>query len=142
MASAILRMVPSAKNDGVIRLFKSNDPQKFPDGEQKRDFIYVKDVARMTCAFLENDATGIYNIGSGHASSWNELARAVFSALGMPPKIQYIDMPSDLNDKYQNYTCADVESTRAALGDAAKTMPLDKAVGEYVREYLLPEKRW
>jgi ADP-L-glycero-D-manno-heptose 6-epimerase len=104
MASAIYHIVPTAKKDGIIRLFKSSDPKNFDDGDQKRDFIYVKDVARMTCAFLENDASGIYNIGTGKAETWNDLAKGVFKALNIPANIQYIDMPADLKGKYQNYT--------------------------------------
>jgi ADP-L-glycero-D-manno-heptose 6-epimerase len=142
MASAIMHFMPTILKDKVIKLFKSSDPQQFGDGEQKRDFVYVKDVARMTCAFLSNDVNGIYNIGSGRASTWNQLANAVFNALGIPPRIEYIDMPADLKGKYQNYTCADMTRTNAVLGDAAKSMPLDDAVADYVKNYLLPEKTW
>ena len=67
MASAIVRLLPAAQKEGVVKLFKSSEPDKYADGGQKRDFIYVKDVARMTCAFLFNESTGIYNIGSGKA---------------------------------------------------------------------------
>jgi len=142
MASAITHVVPSAQKDGAIRLFKSTEPNKFADGDQKRDFIYIKDVARMTCAFLENDATGIYNIGSGIAGTWNQLATAVFKALKMPVNIQYIDMPVDLIGKYQNYTCADMQKTKGVLGSVTSCMPLEAAVIEYVNNYLLPKKTW
>ena len=110
--------------------------------EQKRDFIYVKDVARMTCAFLSNDEGGLYNIGTGHASSWNDLARAVFKALGKPAHIEYIDMPTDLLGKYQNYTCADMRRTQKALKGVAKCDTLENSVGDYIRNYLLLDKRW
>ncbi|MEI8125238.1 MAG: ADP-glyceromanno-heptose 6-epimerase [Parachlamydiaceae bacterium] len=142
MASAIMHIVPTARKEGVIRLFKSSEPDKFTDGDQKRDFIYVKDVARMTCAFLENDAMGIYNIGSGIAGTWNQLAKAVFKALGMPAHIKYIDMPPDLIGKYQNYTCADMEKTRGVLGDIAHSTPLEDAVIDYITNYLISEKTW
>ncbi|MEI8366274.1 MAG: NAD-dependent epimerase/dehydratase family protein, partial [Parachlamydiaceae bacterium] len=132
----------TARQEGVIRLFKSTEPEKFADGDQKRDFIYVKDVARMTSAFLENDSVGIYNIGSGVAGTWNQLAKAVFKALGMPSNIHYIDMPTDLIGKYQNYTCAGMQKTRAALGDAATCMPLEESVIDYVKNYLIPQKTW
>lgn len=141
MASPIGNMLRAVQNEGVIRLFKSNDIN-YPDGEQKRDFIYVKDVARMTCAFLTNDEGGIFNIGTGQASSWNGLAQAVFKALGKPPRIEYIDMPADLVGKYQNYTCADMKKTTKALKGLAKCPPLESTVGEYVRDYLLWDKRW
>lgn len=142
MASAINHVLPSAQKEGVIRLFKSSEPSLFGDGEQKRDFIYVKDVARMTCAFLENDASGLYNIGSGHAGSWNEVAKAIFKAIHKPANIQYIDMPADLIGKYQNYTCADMTKTRKVLGAAADCKPLSDTVVEYVSDYLIPGKLW
>lgn len=142
MASAINHIVPTARKDGVIRLFKSSDPKNFADGDQQRDFIYVKDVARMTCAFLDNEATGIYNIGTGSAGTWNQIAKSVFKALELPENIQYIDMPADLVGKYQNYTCASMEKTRKVLGDAANCMPLQDAVVEYVRENILKGKTW
>jgi ADP-L-glycero-D-manno-heptose 6-epimerase len=142
MASAIMHILPTARKEGCIRLFKSDDPARFADGEQKRDFIYVKDAARMTCAFLENDAKGIYNLGSGIANSWNSIARGVFAALNQPANIQYIDMPTDLIGKYQNYTCADMKKTKEVLGQAANCMPLEDSVVDYVRNYLLPGKTW
>lgn len=142
MASPIASMVRSAQNEGEIRLFRSGDPVNYGDGDQKRDFIYVKDVARMTCAFLTNEEGGIFNIGTGKASTWNELARAVFKALGKPPKITYIEMPADLIGKYQNYTCADMRKTQKTLKGAAKCDSLENSVADYIRNYLLPDKRW
>lgn len=142
MASAITHILPTAKKEGVIRLFKSSDPKNFADGDQKRDFIYVKDAARMTCAFLNNNACGIYNIGSGVAGAWNQVAKGVFKALNMPANIHYIDMPADLIGKYQNYTCADMRKTQSVLGDIAKCMPLEDSVVEYVSNYLIPQKTW
>jgi ADP-L-glycero-D-manno-heptose 6-epimerase len=142
MASAITHILPTAKREGVIRLFKSTELEKFNHGEQKRDFLYVKDAARMTCAFLKNKASGIYNIGTGHAGTWNEVAHGVFKAIGHPANIHYIDMPTDLIGKYQTYTCADMEKTRTVLNEATHCMPLQNAVVEYVKDYLLPEKRW
>ncbi len=142
MASAITHILPTAKREGFIKLFKSSDPKQFGDGEQKRDFIYVKDVARMTCAFLDNEATGIFNIGSGRAETWNELATAVFKALKLPVNIQYIDMPTDLLGKYQNYTCADMSKTAAVLGKEIECRPLEGSVIEYVRDYLTKGVTW
>lgn len=142
MASAICKMVPQIKNGEKIRLFKSSDPKRYADGEQKRDFIYVKDAVRMTCAFLENEATGLYNIGSGEATSWNKLAHAIYKALKVDPEIEYIDMPEDLVDKYQNYSCADMSKTRAALSEVADCMPFEAAVKDYVVNYLMSGKRW
>lgn len=142
MASAITHILPTAQKDGVVRLFKSNDPEHFSDGGQKRDFIYVKDVVRMIQAFLLNDAMGIYNIGSGVPSTWNELAEAVFSAIDAPAKIEYIQMPEDLHGKYQNFTCADMAKTKLAIGQAADCRPLKESVDEYIRDYLLTGKTW
>lgn len=142
MASAITHILPTAKREGVIRLFKSSEPDKFGDGDQKRDFIYVKDVARMTCEFLHSSSAGIYNIGAGIAGTWNEMAKAVFKALEVPANIQYVDMPPDLIGKYQNYTCADMQKTRSVLGNAAECRSLEQPVVEYVRNYLIPGKAW
>lgn len=108
MASMVYHMHNQIKKEGVVRLFKSSEPEKYADGEQVRDFLCSKDAAQMTCSFLENDLCGIYNVGSGQTNSWNDLANAVFKALGKEPKIEYIPMPKDLVGKYQNYTCADM----------------------------------
>jgi ADP-L-glycero-D-manno-heptose 6-epimerase len=142
MASAITCILPSAQNEGVICLFKSSDPGNFADGEQCRDFIYVKDAVRMTCAFLENNACGIFNIGTGKAGTWNELSRAVFKGLDKPAKIKYIDMPGDLLGKYQNYTRADMSKTAGVLGNQAICDSLENSVVDYVKNYLAPGKRW
>lgn len=142
MASAITRMVPQIQKGEKVRLFKSTEPAKFSDGEQKRDFIYVKDAVRMACAFLKNDAGGIYNIGSGKASTWNELALAVYRALERPSQIEYIDMPPELVNKYQNYSRADMKKTEAVLKNEIHCMPLEDSVGDYVRNYLTTGKTW
>lgn len=142
MASMILHALPIAKKEGVIRLFKSSDPANFADGGQMRDFIYVKDAVRMTCDFLENDAGGLFNIGRGVPGTWNEVAEAIFKGIDAEANIAYIDMPVDLIGKYQNYTCADMRKTAQALKGKTNCTPLNEAVVEYVRDYLLPEKRW
>lgn len=142
MASAITRMVPQIQSGEKVRLFKSTEPAKFSDGEQKRDFIYVKDAVRMACAFLNNDAGGIYNIGSGKASTWNELALAVYQALGCKPQIEYIDMPPELVNKYQNYSRADMSKTEKVLKNEINCMPLTDSVADYVRNYLMTGKAW
>lgn len=142
MASAIIRMLPAAQKEGLVKLFKSSEPEKYADGGQKRDFIYVKDVARMTCAFLFNNATGIYNIGAGNATTWNQLASAVFKAIDKPEKIEYFEMPKDLLGKYQNYTCADMTKTKAVLKDQAYTQPLEETVVDYIRNYLVAGRTW
>lgn len=142
MASAIWHMFLSIQKDGHVRLFKSSDPANYSDGEQKRDFIYVKDVARMTCDFLQNDMYGIYNIGSGTASSWNSVAKGLFKAVGKPEKIEYIPMPEDLVRKYQNFTQANMEKTKEALGGKITCMPLEKAIKDYTQNHLILDKTW
>lgn len=142
MASAITHILPSAMKEGVIKLFKSSEPTLYCDGGQKRDFIYVKDAARMTCAFLDNSTGGIYNIGTGVAGTWNQVAHAVFKAIQKPSNIHYIEMPQDLIGKYQNFTCADMKKTKSVLGEATTCMPLEDSVIEYVRDYLIPGKTW
>lgn len=142
MASVILQMLPLAKKEGVIRLFKSSEKDKYPDGGQIRDFLYVKDAARMTVQFLENDAGGIFNIGSGKATTWNELAESIFSALNIKGQIEYIPMPEDLIGKYQNFTLADISRTKEALSPYEEPMSIEKSVKDYIQNYLLPCKTW
>ena len=142
MASAIVHILPQAQNEGEIRLFKSTHPDQFADGDQCRDFIYVKDAVRMTCAFLDNEAGGIFNIGTGKAGTWNQVARALFKALDTEPNIRYIDMPEDLIGKYQNYTRADMSKTAGILGQTALCEPLEASVIDYVKNYLLTGKKW
>lgn len=140
MCSALIKMVPDALNKGSIRLFKSADP-KYGDGGQVRDFIYVKDVVKMTAQFLNNSASGIFNIGSGVANTWNSLATAVFHALNKPVSIEYFDMPADLLGKYQNYTCADMGKSRKN-GLQMADYTLEASVKDYVCNYLLEGKYW
>lgn len=142
MASVITHFLPLAQKEGCIRLFKSNQPEQFADGEQKRDFIYVKDVVKMIAAFLENDSTGIYNIGTGTATSWNQIAEAVFKAINKPTKIEYIAMPEDLNKQYQNYTVADIKKIKSCLKDNSYCTSIEDAVIEYIQHYLLSGQRW
>lgn len=142
MASAITHILPTAQKEGVIRLFKSSEPAHYQDGGQMRDFIYVKDVVRMTSSFLHSPATGIFNIGTGKPGTWNEMAQGVFEALNLPSRIDYIEMPKDLMGKYQNYTCADMNKTSGVLGQATLCRPFKESVIEYVRDYLLPNKQW
>jgi ADP-L-glycero-D-manno-heptose 6-epimerase len=124
---------------GSIRLFKSHRSD-YRDGEQQRDFLYVKDAAAMTLHLAEQHATGIYNVGSGTAHTWLELVRPIFRAMNVPERIEFIDMPPALRDKYQYHTRANVDRLRASGYDRAVT-PLDEAVGDYVRNYLIPGRR-
>ena len=98
MRSLVHKSFAQVMQTGAIRLFKSYRPE-YGNGEQKRDFLYVKDAVEMTLHLAANPrATGIFNIGSGHPHTWNELARAVFSALGRPPRIEYIEMPEEIRE--------------------------------------------
>lgn len=142
MASVIYHFVPQILKTKKVRLFKSNEPYKYSDGNQVRDFIYVKDAAQMTVAFLESDVTGLYNIGSGEPTTWNQLVEYIFKALGVPIEIEYIPMPEDLIGKYQNFSQANMRKTRAALKELANTKPLEEAVKEYVQEYIVPGRLW
>jgi len=136
MASAIIKMVGDIQRDKVIRLFQSSEPHKFGDGEQVRDFIYVKDAAEMTVQFLDNDLGGIYNIGTGKEQTWNQLANGVIKGVDSTGKIEYISMPTDLIGKYQNYTCATMEKSHANKLYLPK-FSLEDAVLDYVRGYLV-----
>ena len=139
MASMVLKMSHIADKEGAVQLYKSND-LKFGHGEQCRDFIYVKDAARMTCAFLDRpELNGIFNIGQGKPTTWNELAEALFFALQKEPRIHYIDMPLELSRQYQNYTCAEMGKF---FKISPSTTPLREAVGDYVQNYLMASKRW
>jgi ADP-L-glycero-D-manno-heptose 6-epimerase len=144
MASMVLKMAHIAQSEGAIRLYKSNEPERFADGEQLRDFIYLKDAVRMTCALLQPpylNVAGLYNIGMGKATTWNTLAADLFDALGKETKIIYIDMPPELNRQYQNYTCADMRKFNKIFGEFPLT-PVKGAVREYVQEFLLKHRRW
>lgn len=143
MASMVFKMVPIVQEEGVIRLFKSSEPHRFSDGDQCRDFIYVKDAVRMTCDFLENTLCGIYNMGSGETTTWNRLARAIFKALDKPARIEYIEMPSDLVAQYQNYTCAQMNKYKQQTNVIKPChYSTEDAVLDYVQHYLLKDERW
>jgi ADP-L-glycero-D-manno-heptose 6-epimerase len=137
MASVIYHFFSAAKEKQKIRLFASNDKERYQNGEQSRDFIYVKDAVKMTCAFLDNDKKGIYNIASGVSTTWNTLAKNVFEALDVKGQIEYFDMPEKLSKQYQNYTCAERSKLKNALGDLAQVTPFKEAVQEYVHDYLI-----
>ena len=137
MRSVVCKSYTEVLKTGAIRLFKSYRPQ-YRDGEQRRDFLYVKDAVAMTLHLAANPAAnGIFNIGSGEARTWNELAHAVFSALGREPRIEYIDMPEAIRDKYQYFTQADIHKL-VATGYGQPITPLEDAVRDYVVNYLVP----
>ncbi|MBL7941403.1 MAG: ADP-glyceromanno-heptose 6-epimerase [Flavobacteriales bacterium] len=141
MASVIFHAFNQISATGGMKLFRSHNPD-YADGGQKRDFVYVKDVAEV-CVFLMHlrKHSGIYNLGSGVARTFNDLARSVFSALELPPAITYIDTPADIRDKYQYFTEADM----GKLISAGYTTPfhsLEEGVKDYVVQYLKDHRYW
>ncbi|UCE49809.1 MAG: ADP-glyceromanno-heptose 6-epimerase [Phycisphaerales bacterium] len=135
MRSFVIKAFEQVKADGTVRLFKSYR-HDYADGEQVRDFIYVKDAVEMTLFFLDNlNLSGLYNIGSGVARTWNDLVTAVFVATGREPKIEYIDMPDSIRSQYQYFTRADMTKLRAA-GYDKEIASLEDAVKDYVQNYL------
>jgi ADP-L-glycero-D-manno-heptose 6-epimerase len=137
MRSLVCKSYTEALKTGVIHLFKSYRPE-YRDGEQRRDFLYVKDAVAMTLHLAANPAAnGIFNIGSGVARTWKDLARAVFAALGREPCIEYIDMPESIREKYQYFTQADIHKLLSTGYDLSITS-LEDAVRDYVVNYLVP----
>lgn len=140
MRSVVHKSFAQVRDEGVIRLFRSYR-QEYADGEQQRDFLYVKDAVEMTLHLAQAaGAGGLYNIGSGEAQSWNRLAHALFAALERPVNIEYVAMPETLRGKYQYFTQADTARLRGS-GYAAAVTPLADAVRDYVKEYLIPDHR-
>jgi len=135
MRSVVAKAYEQIRATGTIELFKSYRPG-IADGEQTRDFLYVKDAAAITAHLArKRSAGGLYNVGAGRDRSWNDLARAVFAALELPPDIVYIEMPDVLRGKYQYRTVADIARLRAA-GWKRDATTLEDAVSDYVRNYL------
>lgn len=140
MRSVVLKAFEQVQSSGGMTLFRSYRPD-YADGEQRRDFVYVKDAAAATVFLLQQrQAGGLFNIGSGEARSWNELAQALFAALKLPPAVSYVEMPEGLRPRYQYFTCADTEKLRAA-GFVQPMTPLAEAVADYVQTYLLQDSR-
>ena len=141
MASVIFHSFNQIEKNGFVKLFKSHR-DGYVDGEQRRDFIYVKDILKICFWFLECWQTdprtfisGIYNAGTGEARTFNDLVNATFAGIDQKPVIEYIDMPEDLRDTYQYFT----EATMQKIRNAGYHLPfysLEDGVGDYVREYL------
>src|ERR1035437_4577258 len=136
MRSVVAKAYDQIRERGAIELFKSYRPG-IADGEQTRDFLYAKDAAAIT-AFLTRtrSAAGIFNVGAGIDRTWNDLAHAVFTALELPPRIEYVEMPDVLRGKYQYRTVATIDRLRAA-GWTQPLSTLEDAVSDYVRNYLV-----
>jgi ADP-L-glycero-D-manno-heptose 6-epimerase len=139
MASVIFHAFNSIKNTGSVKLFRSHNPD-YKDGEQIRDFIYVKDIVQLCVWLMQYQPTsGLYNAGTGTARTFNDLVKSIFSALTIEPKIEYIDTPLDIRDKYQYFTEANMSKVKNA-GYDAPFYTLEEGVREYVSEYLTESK--
>jgi ADP-L-glycero-D-manno-heptose 6-epimerase len=135
MCSVVFKAFHQINQTGRIRLFKSYCDQ-YSDGEQRRDFVYVKDCADLIWWLIETpDVNGIFNVGTGQARTWNALAGAIFRAMKTPEHLEYIDMPESLQDRYQYFTQANMEKL-AARGCPVSFMRLEDAVSDYVVNYL------
>lgn len=139
MASVIFHAVGQIREKGEVALFRSHRPD-FEDGQQLRDFVYVKDLLKV-CVWLmdHRPASGLYNLGTGKARSFLDLARATFAGLDLEPHIRFIDMPVDIRDKYQYFTEANMAKLRNA-GYTDAFYSLEDGVGDYVRNYLSQQK--
>ena len=136
MSSVIYKAYHQIKNSGKLDLFKSYRPE-YKDGEQLRDFVYIKDCTEIIWKLVEHtEAVGIYNLGTGKARSWNDLAKAVFSAMGKPLNINYIEMPESIRDRYQYFTQANMAKLEK-LNLGTSFMSLEDSVKDYVQNYLM-----
>ena len=135
MKSVVAQIYPRAAKGEPARLFRSHRPD-VPDGGQKRDFVYVRDCVDMMLWLYDHpEVSGLFNIGSGTARSFADLAAAVFRALGHEPRIEFVDTPAEIRDKYQYFTEARMDRLRAA-GYARPPTPLEEGVRDYVQTYL------
>ncbi|MFM2146455.1 MAG: hypothetical protein RL732_1291 [Bacteroidota bacterium] len=146
MASVIWHSYKQIRDQGMVKLFKSYR-EGFKDGEQLRDFIYVKDVLKVCLWFMKQSrsvkvpASGLYNLGTGTPRTFNDLVKATFNSMDMDPSIKYIDMPEDIRETYQYYTSAEMKKLREA-GYDAPFYSLEDGIGDYVRNYLIPANNY
>lgn len=141
MASVIFHTCQQIKATGEMKLFRSHKPE-YKDGEQSRDFIYVKDVVDMLYFFYQNNPeNGLYNIGTGQARTFFDLAANTFQAMGLKPNISFIDTPEDIRDTYQYFTEAEMAKLQKA-GYNKRPYSLEEGIQDYVANYLLEEKTW
>jgi ADP-L-glycero-D-manno-heptose 6-epimerase len=139
MASVIFHSFNQIKFSGKVKLFKSHKPE-YKDGEQLRDFVYVKDVVEI-CYWLMNEkpASGLYNLGTGKARTFKDLVTTIFKSLDKEPAIEFIDTPIDIRDKYQYFTEADMNKLRNA-GYKEDFYSLEEGVETYVKNFLIDKK--
>ncbi len=139
MRSVVHKAFGQIKETGKVKLFKSYKPE-YKDGEQKRDFIYVKDVVDITLFFLQNkNINGLFNAGTGKARSWVDLVTALFNAMELPVNIEFIDMPETLKGKYQYFTQANIDKLKNA-GYDKPIAGIEEGVTDYVKNYLMKER--
>jgi len=139
MASVIFHSFNQIKKNGVVKLFRSHRPD-FKDGRQLRDFVYVKDVIKVCYWLMQRQpASGIYNLGTGKARSFDDLVKATFKGLDLDAHIEYIDMPEDIRSTYQYFTEAKMQKLRS-VGYMDEFYSLEKGVDDYVRNYLSKQK--
>jgi len=140
MRSVVAKSYHQIRKTGKVQLFKSYNPQ-YADGEQMRDFVYVKDAVAVTLSFLENRGTGgLFNCGTGKARTWKDLVTAVFHAMDLPVNIDYVDMPEVLRGKYQYFTEAKMSKLRTA-GYTDPFHTLESAVTDYITTYLSKQEQ-
>ena len=136
MRSVVHKAFGQIKAEGKVRLFKSSRPE-YPDGGQMRDFVYVKNCVDVLWWLIQNPETnGIFNLGTGRARTWNDLMGAVFSAMNLEPKIEYIDMPPGLDEQYQYFTEAKMEKLQGT-GCPVRFSSLEDSVKDYVVNHLM-----
>jgi ADP-L-glycero-D-manno-heptose 6-epimerase len=141
MASVIFHAFGQISKSGQMRLFRSHRPD-FKDGEQLRDFVYVKDVVSVLYFFLHHRKdSGLYNLGSGKARTFLDLARNTFRSMQIPEHIEFVDTPADIRDKYQYFTEADMSKLRS-IGYTKPFATLEEGVADYVGQYLLKDAVW
>lgn len=141
MMSMVYKAFNQIRDTGKVKLFKSFKPE-YKDGEQMRDFVYVKDCVNVIFELMQNKSiNGIFNIGTGEANSWNTLISNVFSSMGRHPIIEYVDMPENLQNQYQYFTMADVGKLMNRL-PSFKFSKLEDAVEDYVKNYLMTENKY
>ncbi|MBY0588090.1 ADP-glyceromanno-heptose 6-epimerase [bacterium] len=141
MQSVVAKAFPDASAGRRVKLFKSHR-EGYPDGGQLRDFIYVKDAVAVVGWFLDHpEVSGLFNVGTGQARSFADLVGALYSAVGLPSVIEYVDMPIEIRDKYQYFTQADLRKLRSAGCDIPFSS-LEEGVADYVRNYLMQENRY
>ena len=139
MASVVFHTARQIKATGGMKLFRSHRPD-FADGMQSRDFIYVKDVLDICYwLFTKRPASSLYNVGTGHARSFLDLASNTFRAMGLEPNISFIDTPGDIRDTYQYFTQADMGKLLGA-GYPGRFYSLEEGIADYVQQYLMDEK--